>query len=393
MTDIFNQPLIKSSNNLNKIFQYCVNLVSYSLKELEDSWIKKFIDNDIQKDLIQSLFSLLNYEIIFIQQVSKYYDLYTNNQQEKNYSMVQQIITLNKMLINKSIQKIISLKFVKRNNSQGNIFHRQEIHEKINFDSKNKRLYPLNLSMYNKNFDEMINSNNTVIYRNNIITNNSNHHKIFLNQMSQRNKIPTDLKNKFYNSKSCKNLNFGFNSSNNISLENENLYKTLKKNSQRLTLSLSPKKFHLSNSLFNRKKKNDLIFVDDNPVRKVKNIIINAKISNSFFNEVMASKKNKQKDGNNCENLKKNDLEKSINNSIKVNKVINKNKIDIIDWEKYKNEHNNIIKVNYKKEKKCGEVLQDGTKKTGKRLKSASDRQKNSLPKNKYNFKSKEKNK
>ena len=392
MTDIFNQSK-KSSNDINKLFQHCINLVSNSLKELEDFWYQKEKYKDNHKALIQSLFSLLNYEILFIQQITKYYDLYTKDQHKNNYSMVHQIITINKTLINQNIQKIISLKFIKKCNTQNNIFMNQEMREKMTIDLKNKSFYPLNLSMTNKNTGEIINNKNTIIYRNNINNNENKLHRIFLNQMTQKNKTPNDLKKKFNSSKSSKNLNMNYDNINNIVLENENLLNKINIDSQRTTFSLSPKNRRILNKIPYNEKKNDFTIIDDNPVRKVRNIIINAKISNSFFSGVVASSKSKQKDENDCENFKNSELKKLINNSIKVNKSAIKNRIEINDWSKFKNERNNIIKVNYKKERRCGEILQDGMRKIGKRLKSASDTRKKSMIKNKSCLKGKERNK
>ena len=390
MIDVINQAFKKSSINSNRIFNYCINLVSSSIKELENSWYQKEIIKDNLKKLIQSLFSLLNNQIIFIEQISKY-DIYSKDQHKKNYLLVQQIITINKTLINKNIQKIISLKCGKENDNQNNLSTSQEINKNITLDLKNRTTYPLNLSINNKNYDEVINSDNTVIYRNNLITNDNSHHKIFLNQITQKNKVPIDLKKKFHNSNSCKELNLQINNSNNSGLENESLFSTINNNSQRSLFSMSPRNSSLPNNLFYKEKKNDFILMDDNPVRKVKNIIINAKISNSFFNEIPSSPKNRKKNENYCENIKSNDLKKLINNSIKVNKTIFKNRIEISDWDKYKNKQNSIIKVNYKKERECGEILQDGMRKMGKILKSSSYKRKNGLMKNKSDIKCKDK--
>ena len=56
-----------SNNDSDKIYPYCISLVATTLKEIEKFWIGKTNNKTIEKTIIQSLFSLLNYEILLIQ--------------------------------------------------------------------------------------------------------------------------------------------------------------------------------------------------------------------------------------------------------------------------------------------------------------------------------------
>ena len=60
------------NNDSDKIYPYCISLVVAALKEIEKFWIEKINNNQTENTIIQNLFSLLNYEILLIQQISKY---------------------------------------------------------------------------------------------------------------------------------------------------------------------------------------------------------------------------------------------------------------------------------------------------------------------------------
>ena len=97
-----------SNNDADKIYPHCISLVTTTLKEIEKFWIGKTNNKTTEKTIIQSLFSLLNYEIILIQQISKYYNLYIYNSDEDNIKLITQIISINKELMNGKIKKIIN---------------------------------------------------------------------------------------------------------------------------------------------------------------------------------------------------------------------------------------------------------------------------------------------
>ena len=111
-----------NAKDSEKIYPFCISLVSSSLKELENKWINKISNISISnKNIIKILFSLLNYQIILIQQISKYYNLYLYNSDEDNIKLIEQIININNELMNKKIESIINNKSnTKMNNEQNN---------------------------------------------------------------------------------------------------------------------------------------------------------------------------------------------------------------------------------------------------------------------------------
>lgn len=96
------------NNDSDKIYPYCISLVVAALKEIEKFWIEKINNNQTENTIIQNLFSLLNYEILLIQQISKYYNLYIYNSDEDNIKLINQIIGINKELMNAKIKRIIN---------------------------------------------------------------------------------------------------------------------------------------------------------------------------------------------------------------------------------------------------------------------------------------------
>ena len=108
--EVFNEEISESffKNDSEKIYPYCISLVATTLKEIETFWIGIINNNTTEKTLIQTLFSLLNYEILLIQQISKYYNLYMYNSDEDNIKLINQIISINKELMNKKIRRIIN---------------------------------------------------------------------------------------------------------------------------------------------------------------------------------------------------------------------------------------------------------------------------------------------
>ncbi len=118
-----------STKQSEKIYPFCISLVSSSLKELENEWNQKIENNKSKKNIIHSLFSLLNFQILLIQQISKYYNLYLYNSDEDNMKLIKQIININKDLINKKIDTIIN---INNENIKNEIKINNNIHKKEN---------------------------------------------------------------------------------------------------------------------------------------------------------------------------------------------------------------------------------------------------------------------
>ena len=92
----------------DKIHPSCIYMVSSTIKELENKWNKTINNNNSKKNIIQSLFSLLSNEILLIQQISQYYNLYLNNLDQDNLRLIHQTININKELMDKKINTIIN---------------------------------------------------------------------------------------------------------------------------------------------------------------------------------------------------------------------------------------------------------------------------------------------
>ncbi len=421
------------SRDSEKIYPFCISLVSSSLKDLENKWNNK--NNNISKssqNVIKILFSLLNYQIILIQQISKYYNLYLCNSDEDNIKFIDQIISINNELMNKKIEEIINinLKTVQTNNCNNKISNEQtnrdyiykknrnKVFRNISCNEKKRKILKINAQIKKvekKNNDIISNFSNLMMAKN---INKLNLNDIVINthttrrkQMLKRtntekteilNKSPSQKEN---NIESPKNERIKINLAEKFTKNNDNNeYTTLSNISNQ-----SKKTFHtnlcLTHSTFNFHKKNNTytLPVEENPVRKVKNIILNAKNSNLLFlklensisntnllpkercssystnRDILISEeinKDSIQDSNNLIEKDSNKLifNKSTNsfNNSRNNKnfeikksMTNKNiTVKIIN-----NDNNLEIKVN-NKERKCNQILKDGMKKIEKRLNS-----------------------
>ena len=143
-----------STKESEKINGFCISLVSSSLKDLENEWYKKINNNKSKRDIIQSLFSLLYYQILLIQQISKYYNLYVNNLDEDNIKLINQIINISKELMNKKIKRIINIDLYRSRNINTNS------NDKYNTINEEKILN-YNISQFNENENKskLINTN------------------------------------------------------------------------------------------------------------------------------------------------------------------------------------------------------------------------------------------
>ena len=335
-----------SSKESDKIYPYCISLVTSSLKELENEWNKKIKNNKTKKGIITSLFSLLNFQILLIQQISKYYNLYIYNSDEDNIKLINQIVNINKDLMNKKINAIINLnkeknekineekifnyKISKFNNNNNEIKNSNIIKDisnsykktKIKINRNRKKEFNTNLEYVDNKKNKIIKfkKNNNKEENNNSILSNpntniyierkNNHNKLKLNEMLINNnnsskrqnrniletlkRSKTEKNGKFvctpYSKKnifdSSKNNKIKINLADKFSKNNENnnefaTLSNLRRNSKKSIYN----NLYLIQSTFNFKKNENIytIPVEENPFRKVKNIILNAKNSLLFI--------------------------------------------------------------------------------------------------------------
>ena len=420
-----------STKDSEKIYPFCISLVSSSLKELENKWINKISNISISnKNIIKILFSLLNYQIILIQQISKYYNLYLYNSDEDNIKLIEQIININNELMNKKIEAIINNKSnTKMNNEQNNrdyIYKRNrnkafrnvncncnekkcKINKKKDRTKKEENRNSVILSHIKRGRGKSINKlnlNNIVI---NTHTTNYNYEKPpSKRNITEKNDIinlsPYQNKKNRDSIDSSRKEIIKINLAEKFAKNNENIeYATLS------NISDQPKKAFQTNLCLNKSsfnfhtKKNIFTLpVEENPVRKVKNIILNAKNnSNSLFLKFENSRSNTNLiNGQYSYNTKRSDcLSEEIN--IDSNILIEKRNSQILFFNKSSNNFNRtndnnnyeikksmsngnfyvksidndndinkrVIKVN-NKERKCNQILKDGMKKIEKRLNS-----------------------
>ena len=468
-----------SNNDSDKIYPYCISLVATTLKEIEKFWIEKTKKNTNEKTLIQTLFSLLNYEILLIQQISKYYNLYIYHSDEDNIKLINQIISINKELMNEKIKKIINTcsnskvkeksekifdeqnilnykitKFNKKEDNDKYFGMKDNKSDYTNFNDltfKDKKMLStrnIKNDVFNRNFSYESNDKNNKIKETkkeenkncSIISNAlSNMNQTNINDLMPNNNFISTTPN--FNNNTINHLDGSINkdqvsllccspyrkkkilespSHHKIKINLANKFiKNNNDNNEFTNISYisrqSKKSFNsntfFSQSTFNFKKKENgnTILVDENPLRKVKNIILNAKTSNLLFirddtptNIKILSKKRHTTHGNNHRSLnildetdKSNFFKDKINRIKKYKsknlyysnsltnfyKKNNKDKIKKYNSNKYlyieKNEGNKTTnnskkpkKVVKNKERKSNQILKDGMKKMEKRLNS-----------------------
>lgn len=469
-----------SNNDSDKIYPYCISLVTTTLKEIEKFWIGKINNNTTEKTIIQTLFSLLNYEILLIQQISKYYNLYMYNSDEDNLKLINQIISINKELMNEKIKRIINAySNSKVREKKEKIIEEQNILnykiKKLNQKADNNKYFGIknNKTDYN-NFNELTfkekklnstrnNNKNNALNRNFSYENNGKINKIKetkkeenkncsiisntlsnVNQTNINDLLPTNNFISFTPNFNNNTINY-FEGSNNkdqvsliccspyrkkkiaespshhkikINLANK-FVKNNNDNNEITNISNisrhSKKSFNsntcFSQSTFNFKKKENVytIPVDENPIRKVKNIILNAKNSNLLLIRdesptnirILNKQRHTTHDNNHRtfnileENEKSNFYKDKIkrirkynskkfiysNSLINFYKMNNKDKIKKSNSNKNfnieKNKVNGTVNNNKNpkkfinnKERKSNQILKDGMKKMEKRLNS-----------------------
>ena len=431
-----------STKQSEKIYPFCISLVSSSIKELENEWNSKLNNNNSKKKIIKSLFSILNFQILLIQQISKYYNLYIYNSDEDNINIIKQIINLNKDLINKKIGNIININIIMKEKEKENkeIINEEKIFNykisKYKKDLKNEIIIKGNKKTNEKSFKrniiknykkKILNKNNNnkikkVEYNTNNISSNksifSEKKYIDLKKLSSNQNLKrtmSEKKEKLNGTPNCRKI---FEESEKIKINLANKFPKNNDYNDNYT-TLSNLRRHSKNSLYNnlcltqstfnyKKAENTYtIPVEENPVRKVKNIILNAKNSllliktNNTPTNMNIFNRNRYTtfDNNNRRYLLSEEINKGYNsNNKKLNKNISFNGLSKKLYDKNKQSNKEILRsmsnmeffnnekyinynknVDYKynnnkkivnKERKCIQILKDGMKKIEKRINS-----------------------
>ena len=449
-----------NSKEQEKIYPFCISLVTAQLNEIENDWLKRINNNITKKYLIQLLFSLLNYEIVLIQQISKYYNLYICNLEEDNIKLMNQIISINRELMNKKIKAIINTSLnsnEKKNNNDQNIFN----YKILKFNENNNKVIENKLLQLIENDTDSIKDfcfsdtkQSASRNKNNILNRNFSYED--RDKMFKQNKIEEKKNNSILSNKN--NIESNYNNVNNNNSVNQSMKSHLKRKSNKISIICcspyikkkiietpkdnkirinlankfmknnfetndlttisnlsrqSKKSIHnnlcLTQITFNAKKKESIYTIpnEENPVRKVKNIILNAKNSNLLVirtntptnirllhkhrhlttyedqGEYFLSEGNNNNKRKIMSKMKKNysrnilltnsskNLYCNTNNDEKIIKksMSNKNFLNVKNMKKQINNKNKRpSKIQNNKERKCNQILKDGMKKMEKRL-------------------------
>ena len=386
---------IKNSEIPEKILSQNLLLLQDFNKQLEIDLNSKLSKNKSQKLILQTIFELLNSQITLIFRISKINESKSLQKTNNNINLLEHIISFNKELISKQIQKIISFVNISHNNTKKNTNKKNS-----NFESKISTKFKKNLnssflmnSSFKINNKNIITKNKTFLldiekpqdYRNFItqtnenIENNKNYMFNSYTRYKARQNISSKKKiKKFDSCGNCK-LNHKLIKNKNINKINTNDFNiNIKKNIYFTQINKDEEFSYKDNN-------ND--DDEENPVRKVKKIIINAKRNNSmnrnkfrinesteikdFNNYEIKIKKNYDKENKNNRNLNKlnsneidsytyKNLYKNFSESIREIKIKDKN-INALNNDINFNYNSNIIKRE-KKDRESRELLHDGMK-------------------------------
>ena len=389
-------------------YTFCVSLISQLIEEIEIE--NKNMNKNNQKKILQSIFSLLKNQIklfqdLFMVQGKQMYNIV-------QFKEIKNIFDKGKECIKNDINNILSYSKI----NIDNISEKNKINS-INSNSTNNSQHLIENKNFNKNkhyntktFNEKINNylikneerkitNDNVmktITKHNETTNNNSSFNLVKQNKSKKNifnikknqiKNNNKIKDKLHN-KDIKDKNFFINSENK-NYENNNYKSNTKtefnnKTCQRISVNQvnkiisnpNPKKTYGLRKERNLISSNSTIapqsmYIDENPVRKVKNIILNARSLSSLNIEV----NNKYLYSNKNENLKSSSSVSSFNKYLRSN-LNSKNDLEN-DFERknycspfktvYQNEQKPIndkqnLKKGYSKDRKSSEMLIDGMK-------------------------------
>lgn len=361
-----------------KVFPNSIKVISHLIKELEIEWYEKIKDNENISNLLFNLFSLLNSPVILFQQISDItLDKYTKKDLDK-------IITLNKNKISKNIEEILNFNTEKNKN----------INSSTTLSINN---YNVNVNTENLNINDSKNNNENIRYFKNLRKYASLDDCV----CNSKKKVIGKTKNNF-NSGNNIILNTLNNSRNNINKNN-----SLLDNKKHFDDNVKMSKCFSScdyNRTYSKNENNYRIkSVDnafENPITKIKNIIIKAKqdknsslpnnINNIFINSnntkniygsVNSSTGNIIKPGKEYETINNNSVWKTGNKksyikdiNVRMNKI-NNLKNNFMRHNIYYNNEDNcknniIIKVGKKKDRETKQILYDGMKSIQNKLNS-----------------------
>ena len=360
--------------NLHK----CFSLISEMIKATESEFNENFPNKLKNSFIITSIFSLLNFQLKTIQQLTDLFNQTKNNNTE-NKKLVKNLLNLSKELIFHKIQQIFS--YIQKNTNNSISYRNRERKSlktqrapkkliiKINKtnNSINKDKNPNNLRIKTEATHE--NKNNSLYKKPINMKNNNNEYSMYTppkKYLSKNNVTP----NKIENNLSVNDL-FALTESN--IKKNRNLIKTSLRNYD-ISKSFIDSEKRKNKTIIIKKPNNKPNYNDNeeneiNPIRKVKNIIINAKLHSSF--SVI---------GNNTISIKEKDENEAINQEKKYSQNFHKD-VDYYSRSGNKNIMKELMKNNKKlnsnntaigrigmKEREASEIFNDCMNNVKKRL-------------------------
>lgn len=347
---------IKAKDNEipEKILSQNIFLLQELNKEIEIELKTKVAKTASQKLLIQSIFNVLNSQISLIFQLTKVNN--SSYQKSNNSNLIGHIISFNKDIMMKQIQKIISLVSDNNNDFRKNLTIKNgdisnKVHNKIKKQLNKSFLTNTSYKINNKNKLDA-KSNKTVLIDDDLsqddyTTQNDNieNNRSYLLNSSMDKRICKKISSKKYTRKNENKNSNNLNTNLVKYIRNKNKYIN-KNNTQDKNISNLKKRISLSKIDKNENESSDDINEEENPVRKVKNIIINAK-----RNASMNKDRNRTKENLDVNSINNNKSYTKINNGIRdsskhnslvsneKNKKIHKLNSSGINYRRYKNIH------------------------------------------------------
>ena len=291
---------VKDNEIPEKILSQNIFLLQDLNKGLENELKTKDAKTASQKLLIQSIFSVLNSQITLIFQLSKVSN--SSHQKSNNSNLIEHIISSNKEIMMKQIQKIVSLVGDKNNDFRKNLTIKNgdisnKIHNKIKKQLNKSFLTNTSYKINNKNKLDA-KSNKTILIDDDLSqddynTQNENieNNRSYLLNSSMDKRICKKISSKKYTRKNENKNSNNLNTNLVKYIRNKNKYIN-KNDTQDKNINNLKKRISLSKIDKNENESSDDINEEENPVRKVKNIIINAKRNASMNKDRNRTKEN-----------------------------------------------------------------------------------------------------
>ena len=374
-----------SSNDLfhKTSLQKCFSLISDMIKAAESEFNENFPKKLKNSFIITSIFSLLNFELTIIQQLTDLINQTKNNNIECK-KLVKNLLNFSKELIFHKIQQIFS---DTQNNYNNPISNRNDIRKGLKTQKISKKLVS-NSNKQNKNKirekilkhqrgrTDSIHENktniNNLLYKKPIYVKNKNNINRYSMYTPPKN-FPSKNNIKLNNTLNNSSINDIFKLTENNSNKNRNIVKSALRNYNKSKSCINSEKRENKTIIVNRLQNKSTCIENEeneiNPIRKIKNIIIKAKFRSSLSMDGNSKSIMSQKEENETLNQEKK-FSPTFNKDIDYyNKFENKNIMrELMENNKKLSNHNTIIERIEIKERETNEIFNDCMNNVKKRL-------------------------